>query len=61
MSSFTASVYHGSAPPALSSGQHTSDIDEPELSEEGRRELPTYTVRHNERAAFSYVLKHLKR
>jgi len=42
-------------------GLELRDIDEPELSEEGQRELPAYVVRENQRAAVSYVLKHIKR
>jgi len=42
-------------------GLELRDIDEPELSEEGRRVLPAYVVRHNQRAPISYVLKHIKR
>lgn len=42
-------------------GLKLRDIDEPELSEEGRHELPAYLVRQNQRAPISYVLKHIKR
>jgi SAM-dependent methyltransferase len=41
-------------------GLELRDIDEPELSEEGRRVLPAYLVRHDQRAPVSYVLKHVK-
>jgi SAM-dependent methyltransferase len=42
-------------------GLELRDIDEPELSEEGKRELAAYLVRHNQRLPNSYVLKHVKR
>jgi len=41
-------------------GLELRDIDEPELSEEGRRELPAFTVRQNQRDPVSYVLKHVR-
>lgn len=42
------------------SGLELRDLDEPELSEEGRREFPAFYIRHSERAPFSYVLKFIK-
>jgi SAM-dependent methyltransferase len=42
-------------------GLELRDIDEPELSEEGRRELPAFMVRQDQRAPVSYVLKHVRR
>ncbi len=36
------------------------DLEEPEVSEEGERELPAFHVRHLRRAPYSYVLKFLK-
>src|SRR5437879_3200718 len=39
-------------------GLELRDIYEPDLSEEGRRVLPAYLVRQNQRAPVSYVLKH---
>jgi SAM-dependent methyltransferase len=42
------------------SGLELRDIDEPELSEEGQRELPAFLVRQDQRAPVSYVLKHVK-
>ena len=41
-------------------GFELRDLDEPELSEEGRRELPPFSVRDAQRAPFSYVLKFVK-
>lgn len=41
-------------------GLELRDIDEPELSEEGRREFPAFYVRQTQRARFSYVLKFVK-
>jgi SAM-dependent methyltransferase len=41
-------------------GLELRDIDEPELSDEGKRELPAYLVRHEQRMATSYVLRHVK-
>jgi hypothetical protein len=38
-------------------GLELRDIDEPELSEEGRAVSPPHVIRRNERVAMNYVLK----
>ncbi len=45
---------------AKQAGLELRDLDEPELSEEGRRELPAFYVRSAQRTPFSYVLKFVK-
>ncbi len=42
------------------SGLELRDLDEPEVSEEGQRELHPTVVRHLRRAPFSYVLKFIR-
>lgn len=42
------------------SGLELRDLDEPELSEEGVRELPAAMARQHRRVAYSYVLKFVK-
>ena len=41
-------------------GLELRDLEEPEVSEEGRRELPAPRARHLQRLAYSYVLKVVK-
>lgn len=42
------------------SGLGLRDLDQPEVSEEGLRELPSYYLRSAQRVPFSYVLKFVK-
>jgi SAM-dependent methyltransferase len=42
-------------------GLELRDLEEPEVSEEGERELPAPLVRHLRRLAYSYVLSFTKR
>ena len=42
-------------------GPELRDLDEPELSAEGRREFPAFYVRHSQRAPFPHVLRFVKK
>jgi SAM-dependent methyltransferase len=44
----------------IQSGLELRDLDEPEVSEEGQRELHPVVVRHLRRAPFSFVLKFIR-
>ncbi len=45
---------------AKGAGLELRDLDEPQLSEEGRRTLPPFYARLADRAPFSYVLKFVR-
>ena len=41
-------------------GLELRDLEEPEISEEAQRELPSFLIRHLRRVPWSYVLKFIK-